>query len=48
VRWLEPESARAILQDLHDGIAEYAPIPGLVCPGGELRARIRAAIEVAP
>ena len=48
VRWLEPESARTILQGLHDGIAEYAPIPGLVCPGGELRARIRAAIEVAP
>jgi hypothetical protein len=48
VRWLEPESARAILQDLHDGIAEYVPIPGLVCPGGELRARIRAAIEAAP
>jgi hypothetical protein len=48
LRWLEPGSARAILQVLHDGIAEYAPIPGLVCPGGELRSKFRAAMKDLP
>jgi len=48
LRWLEPESARAILRVLHDGIAEYAPIPGLVGPDGELRAKFREVMKDLP